>query len=370
MTTEKLSLKTIIESLEARWFMASMATGAMGIFTFLMFTMLKINLVKFAALFFIFLAFFIFFVTGFFTIIRLLKFPQAVKKDSKHPVAANFFAGISISSAVLSTSISNVLIPLHILNTEIGSFIALGFYLLSSILGLSFLMMVSVNLITSEETKTNHALGVWLLPPVGLFVAIFAGNFVAKYFMNSWGEAIVFVDLFIFGVALFYYFYTMTMIFHRIKFHPLPPAAMAPSFLIPLAPVGVSIIALFSFQAILPKIENLAELVAPIHSFFLIYTPLMIGFGLFWVISATLIIKHYLKHKGLPFSLGFWAFVFPVDAFGISLFLTSKIKVFASISPLVMLVWLISIFVWILAFSKTVSAIISGKAFQRPKAVK
>jgi len=162
----------------------------------------------------------------------------------------------------------------------------------------------------------------------------------------------------------------MTMIFHRIKFHPLPPAAMAPSFLIPLAPVGVSIIALFSFQAILPKIENLAELVAPIHSFFLIYTPLMIGFGLFWAISATLIIKHYLKHKGLPFSLGFWAFVFPVDAFGISLFLTSKIKVFASISPLVMLVWLISIFVWILAFSKTVSAIISGKAFQRPKAVK
>ena len=32
---QKISFSQIIESLEARWFMSSMATGAMGIFTFL-----------------------------------------------------------------------------------------------------------------------------------------------------------------------------------------------------------------------------------------------------------------------------------------------------------------------------------------------
>ena len=53
-----------------------------------------------------------------------------------------------------------------------GASIAFILYLLAIVLGISFFVMVSSMLITSDKTKTNHALGIWLLPPVGIFVSI------------------------------------------------------------------------------------------------------------------------------------------------------------------------------------------------------
>jgi tellurite resistance protein TehA-like permease len=105
------------------------------------------------------------------------------------------------------------------------------------------------------------------------------------------------------------------------------------------------------------------------RSLFLLYTPFIIGFGFFWAISSFLVIKHYLKTDGIPFSLGFWAFVFPLDAFGIGLFLASKNPYFNFLLPVAIAVWVLSIAVWIYVSSKTFCAIKSGKAFQRPKSV-
>lgn len=366
---KKFSWNEIIKSLEARWFMASMATGAMGIFTFLIFGATKIILLKFLSLFLIALAFFIFIISSVFTFIRWKKFPEAIKADIYHPIASHFFAGISIASAILSTSVSNILIPLKIFSPEIGGTIALVLYGLAVLLGVSFLLMTNIALITSEDAKPNHALGIWLLPPVGIFVSIFAGNFVAQYFISSIGSAILLFNIFLFGIAFFYYFYTMTMIFHRIKFYALPPSAMAPSFLIPLAPVGVSIIALFSFQKVLGLFPQLSEFLQVFHSFFLLYTPMIIGFGFFWAVSTFLIIAHYIRTKGLPFSLGFWAFVFPVDAFGIALFLSSTVPIFSFLRPVSFIVWGISFVLWIFVFYKTISSLKTGKAFARPKSL-
>jgi len=363
-------MKSIIESLEARWFMASMTTGAMGIFTFLIFKVISIIFLKYLALFFIALSFGIFILFAILTIIRIFTFPKSVILDIKHPVASNFFAGISISAGILSTSLSNVVIPLQIFSPSIASQIAFYLYVIAIILGLFFLAMVSFQLISSEKTKSEHALGIWLLPPVGIFVSIFSGNFVAPHLSIETGTQILLINLFLFGIAFWGYIYTMALIFQRIKFHPLPPSSMAPSFLIPLAPVGVSIIALWSLQKGflgIPQMENIAS---TLSSFFLIYAPFIIGFGFFWVISSTLVIQHYIKTQKIPFSLGFWAFVFPIDAFGIGIILTSKVFPFMFLEKIAIGIWSISIILWIFVFLKTIQSAINGKAFERPKEVK
>ena len=369
MKTKNISFFQIIESLEARWFMSSMATGAMGIFTFLIFSTLKIAFLKYLALILIFIAFLIFIISSILTIMRCIQFPKAVLGDSKHPIASNFFAGISISAGVLSTSISNVLIPSKILPLELASNIAFGLYLLAIILGIFFFVSIFSQLVISENTKSNHALGIWLLPPVGVFVSIFSGNFASLHLDPILAGNVLMANLFFFGIALFGYFYTMTTIFHRIKFHQLPPAAMAPSFLIPLAPVGVSVIALFSFTKGFARLPEYADILSSLSSFLVLYAPFIIGFGIFWIISTIRIIWHYIQTEGIPFSLGFWAFVFPVDAFGIGIFLFSKTPHFSFLLPFAYGIWGISFVLWIYVSCKTFSAIKSGKAFQRPKSV-
>ncbi len=367
--SKQFSFFQIVESLEARWFMSSMATGAMGIFTFLIFSVLKILLLKYVSLFFIFLAFLIFIISSILTLVRIILFPKAVFLDSTHPIASHFFSGISISAGVLSTTISNILLPLHILPHALSISLATVLYLISIILGIIFFVMVSSMLITSKTTKSNHALGIWLLPPVGIFVGIFAGNFLSMHLSPLYATNILIAHLFCFGIALFGYFYTMNLIFHRIKFHPLPPSAMAPSFLIPLAPVGVSVIALLSFTSALENVPALDDVFSSISSFSLLYIPFIIGFGFFWMLSVFLVIRHYLREEGIPFSLGFWAFVFPVDAFGIGLFFASKILFFSFLLPVTIVVWIISLLLWAYVFMKTLSAIRTGKVFFRPKEV-
>jgi len=369
MKTQKISFAKIIESLEARWFMSSMATGAMGIFTFLIFTTLKIILLKYLALGLIFIAFLIFVISSILTIRRCIQFPKAVLGDSKHPIASNFFAGISISAGVLSTAISNVLIPLKIFPLTFASNVALYLYLIAIVLGIFFFVAVFSQLVISEKTKTNHALGIWLLPSAGVFVSVFSGNFASLHLSIALAERILMANLFFFGIALFGYFYTMTTVFHRIKFHPLPSKAMAPSFLIPLAPIGVSVIALFGFVKGFARLPEYADILSSLTSFFTLYTPFIIGFGLFWILATLRIVWHYIQDEGIPFSLGFWAFVFPIDAFGIGVFLFSRVNHFAFLLPFAYLIWGISFVLWVYVSYKTFLAIKSGKAFDRPKSV-
>jgi len=56
------------------------------------------------------IVFFILFILMF--TFRIFKFPGEVKKDLSHPIAANFFAWIFISAAVIVSAIWNVLDPL------------------------------------------------------------------------------------------------------------------------------------------------------------------------------------------------------------------------------------------------------------------
>jgi len=363
-----IKLNNIIKKLEARWFMSSMATGAMGIFTSLIAKHLNLSYLKLFSIGLIFLSILIFLVSIVLYILRIIFHLEAVATDAKHPIASNFFAGISISSAIISTAISNVLIPMKIVGENIGPIYSLGFYLFGMITGLVFLFMTTSVLITSSETKSIHALGIWLLPPVGVFVSIFSGNFLAKFFPTI-GPMILMLHLFVFGVAFFIYILTLGLIFYRVRFHPLPPAEMAPSFLIPLSPVGVSIIALYSLAAGLKNIADFSVIGNLISSLLLLYIPIMVGFGIFCAISTVLVMWHYIKTKGIPFSLGFWAFVFPVDALGIGIFLSSKLEIFSFLSYLAIFIWGISSLLWIFVFYRTIIGIITGSIFERPKTI-
>jgi tellurite resistance protein TehA-like permease len=65
--------------------------------------------------------------------------------------------------------------------------------------------------------------------------------------------------------------------------------------------------------------------------------------------------------------LGWWAFVFPLAAFGIGLKFVGLDLHCAFLCSLIVLIWFLTVILWLFVFYKTLKGIITLKAFQRPK---
>ena len=343
-----------------------MATGAVWMLTMIVGTKLNFMFLKYLAWILAFLAiiFFVLFVIMF--SLRIFKFPQEVKKDLSHPIAANFFAWIFISAAVIVTIIWNVLNPLWwCVNPVLLSKI---FYIIALILGTIIPILVPFMLTISEKVDSKHAIGIWFLPPVGIFVLVFAWNFMALH--GIWQNWIPYLSIFYMWMAFMLYLLVNAMVYARLKFYPLPAPEVAPSFVIWLAPVGVSVIALNTFEKVLVKNNILNLNLDFVHGFVQVLSWMLAWYGFWWFIITILILWYYLIKRSFPYTLWWWALVFPVAAFGIWLKFVSIDLSCAWLCPVVGFIWLLAIVLWIIVFYKTLIWIITKKAFQRPKVVK
>ncbi len=357
MSEEKIPKSSWIRSFETKWFMMPMATGAMGIFTYMLHGRLLGSAMIALGVFFVLLALLMVIVMGAMLSARFIQYPETFSRDTAHPVEVNFLAAVSIALSVTSAGVSRVLLPAGIVSTPVATTLSGTLYLLGMGLGLIFLWLTIYKLTLSENVTLTNAVGIWLLPPVGLFVSIFAGNFWALHIAESGAHIVALFNLLVFGVALLIYIFVMGMIYQRKKFHPLPPAMLAPSFFVPLAPPGVMVIALWSFVALMKKLEIFAMYGTAFGSFSLFLATMMIGFGLFWLVYAVIISWHYGK---IPYSLAYWAYVFPLNALGISIALSAAHPALSPLKVLVAPMWFAGLLLWLYVFYKTISALKNG----------
>jgi len=365
-----MKIKQIISSLETRWFMSVMATGAIGILWTRMASFLGFLWMKEIGVWILILAFLFFFSASIGYVWRIFSFPEDLKQDFFHPSTSKFFAGISISMAVLSTGISLILVPEKIIGLTFGMYGAGILYGLSIILGLFFLTKICSQTIKSEITEIKHAIGVCLLPPVGVFVSIFAGNFFANSFFAGTNFALVLgmIHFFLLGLLIFLTLFVLMFIIFRLKFMPLPRKEMAPSFFIPLAPVGVSIVA---FVSLLPLLSEMLPYKSVLIQFLYLFVPAFLAFGFFWFVIAVMIFWQYIRTEGIPYTLGFWALVFPPAALGVGTFVASQFLPGMGFLAWVGVLWgIISTIIWIFVLIRTFHSIFTGKAFIRPECLR
>lgn len=363
MEQEKIWFIDVIRTMEPRWVMSSMATWAVSILTMIVWWKFNLVFLKYIAWVLGFLSILLFILFIILFSIRIFKFPKEVKKDLQHPIVSNFFAWIFISAAVIVSVIWNVLNPLWwCLFPEFSSKV---FYLIALILGTIIPILVPFILTISEKVELKHAIWIWFLPPVGIFVLIFAWNFMVLH--NIWSNFIPYINILYFGIAFTLYFLVLNLIYSRFKFHTLPQPEVAPSFVIWLAPIWVSIIALNTFVKVIEK-HNIfnwdPNFIANIVKFF---SPMILWFWIWWFLVTLLILTYYLLKKTIPYTLGWWAFVFPMAAFGIGIKFVSINISCAWLCSLVVFIWILAFILWIYVFYKTLMWIITKKAFIRPK---
>jgi len=320
---EFLTTKYILCWFSPRWFIFVMGTGALAnIFQLL--SGERTGLLHALAVLFLVLALGVFSVAAFFMILRFFVGLDCILKEWRHASLIQFYSAIFIAAAICATGLINV--PTSFIPEVAAYNLALAFWWIALVIGIFFALFTTFKVIIGNHAEPRRALGFWFLPPVGLFVLVFAGNFLAMHTQSiSHTKWILFLNTFILGTAIPITVIIFTAVLFRALFYNFPRRDVAPSFMIGVAPIGVSIIAINTYLPLLKKLA-LPELISTAALAPLVkYVSLLLwGFGLWWLLIAVMVITYYFIKQGVPVTLGYWAFIFPPAAYTIATLILAK----------------------------------------------
>ena len=319
---DELTVNYILRWFSPRWFIFIMGTGALANI-FQLFAGKPTGILHDSASFFLIIALLTFPVAFFLMVFRFFVGLDCILKEWRHSSLIQFYSAISIAAAICATGLLNI--PISFIPKSTAYVLAVVFWWVACLIGIFFIFFTPYKVITGNHAEPRRALGFWFLPPVGLFVLVFAGNFLAMYVESmAYLRALLFFNTIVLGVAIAFTVIVYTIFMFRGLFYNFPRKDVAPSFMIGVAPVGVSIVAINTIlpvikKAALPMID-LAVLLPLVK----IISLLLWGFGLWWLIMAIIVVATYFVKEGVPVTLGYWAFIFPPAAYTIASLIIAK----------------------------------------------
>ncbi len=167
-----------------------------------------------------------------------------------------------------------------------------------------------------SETVPETVNGSWFIPPVVNIVVPLVLLPLVPAASPTTARTLLLMSYGFWGMGFLLYLLILTMLHQRLVLHPLPHAGLAPSLWIGLGPIGVGALALVKMAAasaplvgpLAPSVELASKLAA----------TMLWGFGVWWLIAASLLLVHYLRSGPLPFGIGWWGFTFPLGAFTVA----------------------------------------------------
>jgi len=337
-----LNVRYILQWFSPRWFICAMGTGAMAnVYQLLAGGPKGTGFLHNAAQVFLLLALAIFVLASFFTLVRVAVARDYIALEWRHASLIQFYSAISIGAAVCTTGLLNI--PLSFVSGPVAYKLAIVFWVIALVVGLFFIFFTPFKVASGHHAEPRRALGFWFLAPVGLFVLVFAGDFLALYTENTTAaRSIFFFNMMVLGLACALTVIMYTIVLFRALFWSFPRKDVAPSFMIGVAPVGVAIVA---FNTTLPLLKQLSISVvdpALVTSLVKLLSIMLWPFGLWWLIFAVLIVILYYSREGVPITLGYWAYIFPPAAYTIGSLLLAKttgIAFFKYVAVVLAVIW-------------------------------
>ncbi|AZR82352.1 SLAC1 anion channel family protein [Thiomicrospira sp. S5] len=251
-------------------------------------------------------------------LLKVVRFPDAVQAEVRHPVKMNFVPAISISLILLSIAFY-----------AIGK-TQLSFWLWSVgvVAHLILTLWVLYHWIHHDFFKIEHSNPAWFIPIVGNILVPIVGVH----------HAPVEISWFFFSIGIVFWPVIMAILFNRIIFHPPIVDKLIPTLFIFIAPPAVGFL---SYEALN---GGVLDAFARILYFFASFMTLLM------LVSAG-------KFLQVKFALSCWAYTFPLAAISIASFklfdLTNQVVFqWLGIALLALLSLMILVFAW-----KTIQAV-------------
>ncbi len=350
--------KHMIKYFAPGWFAVIMGTGGLGNILFLWKD--SISWLQYAGTALAALALTLYFLALVPWLIRWFKYFEYVRRDLHHPIATNFFVTMPVATTIIGTNI-HVIWSQYLIQYAV--FVLTFIAWIAAIIGVMFFTFYTTFRLMSKdvapEPETMNFS--WIMAPIANMAILLNGNPVlelAHKYQPDWSMSIFIANTAFLGIGFFLFVFISAIIFVRLVYHPLPPAETTPSFGIFLSAVGLAVSAIIDSAKNAQTMGLLGDINTSLLSAAVIW-----GFGI-WIVGIIVIICiHQLRRGGIPFNLGWWAFIFPLAAYTIcsqkiASYYLSPLTVFYAVFLTVLLSAL-----WLYTFMSTIKGVTTSALF-------
>jgi C4-dicarboxylate transporter/malic acid transport protein len=278
---------------------------------------------------------------------RWLRFPSAAMQTMRHPVQANFYPTFSIALLVLAAQW--LAFTPHVE-------VALGLWWLGVVVHFTFSFAVLFIMFSGEHVAAEHVTPAQFIPAVGLVVMPLAGGPLLAHMDGALREWALTINAIGLGAGSMMYLGLLGLTLHRKYLHKPAQGILTPTVWINLAPLGVIPVSLMNLAEQLPY--PAAREVATVVML------LLWGFGVWWLVMASLLTLAARTAGQLPFALSWWGFTFPLGAFVAESLRLSGLLGWGSVFAIGVAAWLLLCSLWSMTLYRTLRGVASGVIFQ------
>ncbi len=162
---------------------------------------------------------------------------------------------------------------------------------------------------TKHELSVEHTYGNWLLPMAPLIGAAVPGSLLAPYWPAMLHVEMLVLNYALLGTGMMLAAIVIVLFYSRLAYHKVPQGSWVPTFWMVIGPLGQSATAIIALGEVanqhIPWLGNILQPAGIAYGLF------AWGFGIYWLILA-LLITWRAARQHLPFTLGWWSFIYPV----------------------------------------------------------
>jgi C4-dicarboxylate transporter/malic acid transport protein len=354
-TAGKSKFSEMVKHFSPAWFACVMGTGGLANLLYLLHS--NISFLKPLALI-LFWFNVVLFITIFVPwLLRWFMHFKNLLSDLRHPMMSNFFVTMPAAAVVLGTNF-------FIIGKEYfaGGFLdglGLVMWIVGAILILAISVFVIFNIFSQDNIDIEHVNFSWFIPPVvGALLPMLGKWLVSAYLITNTGlaQTINISDLVYYGISITLFIILAGVVLNRFVFNKLPKDGLLPTFWIILGPVGLGSAALMDLSDS-AKALNLINSVDTLKLVAIIFW----GFGLWALLLTFAITFYYLRRGKIPFTLSWWAFIFPLAAYALASYNIYNYTKIELVYWYTLFLAALLIFLWVITSVNTISGIIKNK---------
>jgi C4-dicarboxylate transporter/malic acid transport protein len=238
---------------------------------------------------------------------RAVRYPGQVFAGLHDPATAHAWGAPPIACFTVATGFLLIGVPMFGWGLCLPCAEAL--WLLGVVGSLFAVVAVPYLLFTRHRSSVEMTYGNWLLPVVPPIVSSVPGALLVSHWPHSWRSSMLALSYGLWGIGIALAAITIVLIYARLAYHRVPNGALVTTLWIAVGPPGQSIAGINALGSAAGKVWP--ALGPALRAAGLAYGLPVWGFGMYWLALAILLTLRAARIY-LPFSVGWWAFTFPV----------------------------------------------------------